>query len=505
MKEALDIIYNRILNRKKFFLYSFLFITFILTAEKKFIGVPKKAIIFTTLIVFPIILLWDKKKIENNVLVVTLIFGIIFSVITPVFEVWDEPAHFTRVEYISSGHLFLTNNKKDHFVSKDINKLEEISRYTSRKKAVLPNTFEVKLWDYKHDSEEEYQFRVPVTNAYGTVAYLPSLLGFNIGKLISNGNLGVMFYLGRIFNAIFYSLCAFLAVKLSKRWKHILAFFAMQPLLIYISGSFNQDAFSYGILLLAISFFFRMIQDVDEKVDNKDILFFILLCALMAFTKLPFIVFAGLVFFIPYRRFEDSKSYIMMLLGIVFVILVSGIWFIYYSKVEGLPPLADNVDSGEQINFILSNPKEFISLLFSSMFETITKYTQLSAFAWDRQGSEVLGLVNLVTIGIIMMFPMKKVDLVSRWTKFGIVFISLLVTILIYLSMYLTWTSVGDTHISGVQGRYFVGIIILLPVVLNSAKYLGNIKENKYTYLAPQVMAVILLIWSFASRVGVYY
>jgi uncharacterized membrane protein len=184
---------------------------------------------------------------------------------------------------------------------------------------------------------------------------------------------------------------------------------------------------------------------------------------------------------------------------------VSGIWFIYYSKVEGLPPLADNVDSGEQINFILSNPKEFISLLFSSMFETITKYTQLSAFAWDRQGSEVLGLVNLVTIGVIMMFPMKNVDLVSRWTKFGVVFISLLVTILIYLSMYLTWTSVGDTHISGVQGRYFVGIIILLPVVLNSAKYLGNIKENKYTYLTPQVMAVILLIWSFASRVGVYY
>lgn len=505
MNETLNTIYSRILNRKKFFIYSFLFITFILTAEKNFIGLPKKAIIFTTLIVFFVILFWDKKKIENNVLLVSLTFGFIFSVATPVFEVWDEPAHFTRVEYISSGHLFLTNNKEDHFVSKDVNKLEKISRYTSRKKAILPNTFEVSLWNYKHDKEEEYQFRVPVTNAYGTVAYLPSVLGFNIGKILSNGNLGIMFYLGRIFNTIFYSLCAFLAVKLSGRWKHIMAFFAMQPLLIYISGSINQDAFSYGVLLIIISLFFRMIQNVDETVDNKDVLFFILLCSLMAFTKLPFIVFAGLVFFIPFRRFQNTKSYIMMLVGIVFVILVSGIWFIYYSQIEGLPPLANNVDSGAQINFIISNPKEFISILFSSIFGTITRYTQLSAFAWDRQGSAVLGLINLISIGIIMMFPMKNVNLVSKWTKFGVVFISLLVTVLIYLSMYLTWTSAGASYISGVQGRYFVGIVILLPIVLNASKYLGNIQETKYTYLAPQVIAVLLIIWSFASRVGIYY
>jgi hypothetical protein len=35
MKKTLNTIYDRVVDRKKFFFYSFLFITFILTAEKK--------------------------------------------------------------------------------------------------------------------------------------------------------------------------------------------------------------------------------------------------------------------------------------------------------------------------------------------------------------------------------------------------------------------------------------------------------------------------------------
>lgn len=504
MNKFLDILNKKIFCRKKYYFIAFLFISIVMTAEKHFIGIPKKAILVMSFFVFMIIFFWSK-KIEKNVLMISLSFGILFSLCSPVFDPWDEPAHFTRVAYISEGHLFLTNNKDDHVVSKDVNHLERISRYKKRKTEVPPNTLKLKLWKEEHDSDKEKQFRVPVTNAYATVAYMPSLLGYKLGEVLSKGNLGVMFYLGRIFNSLFYSLCAFFAVKLAGKWNHIIAFFALQPLVIYISGSFNQDAFSYGLLLLIVSLFFKLIQEKEKKIGYKEVAIYTLLCSIMAYTKLPFIVLAGLIFFIPPKQFKNIKVYLLMLFGIIFVILISTIWFISYSKIEGLPPLSKNVDVSGQLSFIMSHPKEFIGILLTDIYETITKYSQLSSFAWDRYGSPVLALVNLIFIGIIFSFPMKDVEKVHLWTKFGVVIITGLITILIYLSMYLTWTDVGAKNIAGVQGRYFVGIVMLMPIVLNYSRYLGEIKENQRTVLMPQVMGLILLVWSIASRIGIYY
>lgn len=507
MEEVLKLLNERVWKRKKYYGFFFLFISFIITAEKNFVGIPKKAILVVSIITFVILFLWSE-KIEKNVLIITVSFGVLFSIMTPIYDVWDEPAHFTRVQYISEGHMFLTNNKEDHFTSKDVNKLDEMSKlpeFLVKKVDRMPNTLETKLWEYKHDRDTEYQNRVPVTNAYGTISYLPSALGYNIGKVVSNENLGVMFYLGRIFNVLFYSLCAYIAVKLARQWQYIIAFFAIQPMMIYASSSFNQDSFSYGLLLIIVSLFFRMIQNEDEKIDFKILLVYFLLCAVLAYTKLPYIALGGLPFFIPMKKYVNVNTYLSVYLGIIFVIITSVIWFVYYSKIEGLPPRAKNVDAIEQVNYILSNFKEFLSILFTNVYETINKYGQLATFAWDKKGSGTLALVNLISIGLIFGFPMKNIDKVSRWTKFGVVIITILISILIYLSMYLTWNDVGHPTILGVQGRYFVGIILLLPIILNFSKYFGEIKENHFTKNTPQFMCLILLIWSVASRIGVYY
>lgn len=498
-------IYKRFWLRKHYYMYAFIFISFILMAEKKFVGVPKKAILVVCFFVFLSIFFWNNKKIENNVFLLSLSFGFLFAVMSPIFDIWDEPAHMTRIEYISEGNLFLSNDKKTHIVSKDISFLEQKSRYTKRKTEILPNTLNSKLWTYKHNEEKEYQFRVPVTNAYGTISYIPSVVGYNIGKVISNNNLGVMFYLARIFNALFYSICAYIAVRISKNWKHIISFFALQPLAIYISGSLNQDAFSYGIILITCALFFNFIQSDKHELGFKQVNIYILICWLLAMTKLPYIVLAGLLFFIPYNYYKNKKVYIYMLFGIITVIFISFIWLTYYSKIEGLPPISKNVNSSGQIGYIINNIKKFLGVIFYNIYNVITKYGQLSSFAWDRQGSSVLGLVNLVFIGIILGFPIKGFEKISKWTKFGVCIISLIILFFVYLSMYLTWTDVGAPYISGVQGRYFFGVLLLTPIIFNYSKYVGKIEINRHTFLTPQIMSLILLVWSVASRVGIYY
>ncbi|KAF1304828.1 DUF2142 domain-containing protein [Enterococcus sp. JM9B] len=497
-----DIWIERVKKRLHLYIFTIIGTFFLFWLQKKFEYLPVKPALVIILVLIFIIFCWSDKA-EINVLLVTVPFGIIFSLISPVFEVWDEPAHFTRTAYISEGNLGLSNEKKEHYVTKDVENLVTISKYLTRREKILPNTFETNLFQYKHEVKKEYQFRVPVTNAYGTFSYIPSVIGYKVGNLLSKGNLGVMFYLGRIFNSLFYALCAYISVKISKKWKNFVSFFALQPMAIYISSSFNQDAISYGLILIVIALFLSMVSLENYELNWKYIASFGFLCALLAFTKLPYIVLAGLIFFIPFNKFKNKETYLVMLISILLVITISGIWFILYSRITGLETTR-NVDVAQQIQFIRNNTGEFLSTLFTSIFGTITKYTQLSAFAWDNQNINEIGLITLVSFGILLSYPLPEKN-ISKWTKLGIIIISMIILILIYLSMYLTWTEVGANYISGVQGRYFFGIIMILPIVFNVSKYIGDFKKNKYSDYILQSVMIFLIIWTIAGRIGIYY
>lgn len=494
---------SNLISRKKIIFFFLAELIILVSFEKSFEEFSlKKIIILSVAILATIIFLG--KKIHLNVFYIISVFGILFSLMSPIFEIWDEPAHFTRASYITEGHFGLSNDKKDHVVSNDIKKLEKISRYTTRREKVLPNFFETKLWNYEHDKDKSYEFRVPITNAYSFISYLPSTLGLTVGNIISNGNLGVMFYLGRIFNVIFYALCAMIAVKLAVKWNKVVAFFSLQPMIVYISSSFNQDAFNYGLLLIIFAYFVNLLQRKDKSINYKDVIIYSLLCILMAFTKLPYITLAGLLIFIPMKKFKTTAVFMSGFVGILSVIGFGIFWILSYSKIIGNVPSPD-VDMIKQLAFIMQNPVDFLQLLATSLFETINKYEQLSNFAWDRQFAPELALINFSLLLLPLIYPISDLEQISKLTKFGVILISLCTMSLIYLSMYLTWDSVGSDIITGVQGRYFFGILLLLPIYMNFSKHIGYIEEKKQESNFLVYVGMFLLVWAIAARVGVYY
>ncbi|WP_192986723.1 DUF2142 domain-containing protein [Carnobacterium mobile] len=502
------ILLNNLFARKNIIFFFFLELIVLVSFEKSFeeFSFKKIAILFTAILIMIIFL---GKKTHKNVFYIIATFGIMFSLMSPVFEIWDEPAHYTRAAYITEGHFGLSNEKKDHVVSDDIKVLEKVSRYTTRREKVLPNFFGTKLWNYTHEENKSYEFRVPITNAYSLLGYIPSSLGLFVGKIISNGNLGVMFYLGRIFNVLFYALCAMMAVKFALKWNKIVAFFSLQPMVIYISSSFNQDAFSYGLLLIIFGYFVNLLQKTEKSINFKNVLIYSGLCALMAFTKLPYITLAGLLIFIPKNKFKSTWTFMSGFVGILFVILTGIFWLLSYSKIIGNVPEPD-VNMVEQLVYIMNNPQKTVQLVLTNLFGTINKYEQLSNFAWDRQYAPELALVNLSLLLMPLIYPIKRFKEIPKITKIGVFLVSLVTMTLIYLSMYLSWDSVGSDIITGVQGRYFFGVLLFAPIFMNFSSYIGysGIEDNKAVEQENNLLVyigVFLLIWAIAARVGVYY
>lgn len=66
--------------------------------------------------------------------------------------------------------------------------------------------------------------------------------------------------------------------------------------------------------------------------------------------------------------------------------------------------------------------------------------------------------------------------------------------------MYLSWTGVGSTGIAGVQGRYFVPLLILASVLFTTEKACATEKNH-----IVDLTVIILMLSAMLISLGVYY
>ncbi len=468
------------------------------------------------LIIFLVSLLaifFMKKKIEWACLAIILSFGSFFTIISPVFDVLDEPAHYARAQHISEGNFFLENAEGTLAFSKDYQYLTKLTGYNgmNRLNPTL-NFFDSNLFERKHDETKQIETKIKATRTYGSLMYFPSAAGIYLGKIISNGNLGVMFYLGRFLNLLMYALMAFFAIKFAGNWKLLLGFFSIQHLPIYISASFSQDAFFYGLSLLIFSKFIQLF-DKEEKINLKDIAVMTIYAVLMVFTKLPYISLIGLLVFIPFKRYKNKAVYFTNFLAIIIVLITAILWLTYYSTMEATD-LPSSVDQAAQLTFIFNHPGKFAASLLHAILDSLLKYKQYFTFGWSFHYSEYAYFVSIAMLGaMLFMYPMKLRHQINGWFKLAVGGVSLAIIVVTNIILYLTFTGVGESAINGVQGRYFYGILILLPFALNIVDriYVKETLENndtvnltEFTFIILSV-SILLLVWMASLRIGIYY
>lgn len=431
----------------------------------QFNPIPKKLIILV-FILAAISILMIKEKIEVGVFYCIIIMGGVFSFVTPVLDTPDEPAHLARTFYVAEGHFGMTDNPENLKISKDY---QEINQRTKQ-------TWHNDLKNVKHSKEKEIQEYITPTSTYSFLGYVPQALGLIVAKVLSL-NLYWTFYLGRIFNLIVYALLAFLAVKKAKYFKQMFALIAVFPMSIYIAASFNQDAFANGVILLACSYLINMLFGT-KKIPPKDIWIFALLCLVIISSKLPYVLLAGMLLFIEPKKYLNKKTYLTALILLGILVLGTLLWYLYYS---GIKPVhrSDLVNPSEQLIFMKNNVVTSIRVLLSSLVDSVNLFQMNFNFGWLKYFSvHVCLLYTAFFGGMCFFFPFKR-GKISTFNKAGLVLVILGIMVLISLSQYLTWTPVGQLKVIGVQGRYFIGLLVLVPIITNNSQLFYNTESLK--------------------------
>ena len=381
-------------------------------------------------------------------LVVALVFGITFALITPVFQVNDEGDHYLKVNHLSQGQVFVEQSKV--FIS-----------------------------------------------LYSPVPYLIPTLAVLIGKLLGLSALTI-FYMGRLANLFVYILIIFLAIKYTPIQKWVFFLLALMPMALYEAASFSSDGFNIAISFLLIAYILKLAFD-DEitAISRNQFLFVFILGLMLALSKEIYILSLLLFLIIPKHKFV-SRNFKYTWFFIIFVFSISSalLWGLI---VKGMyVPLTPNVNPQEQISFILTHLISFIWIFLGTISNNLLFYltTFVGSFEWD--GTNLLSPLpqSLVLLYIMILFLVALTDKTEVKMNLNQKLLSMVVFLLGFVSIfvleYLTWNDVGNSFINGVYGRYFIPIAPLLFL----AVYNNRIRDFKEKNILVPIFIVIMLFIS---------
>lgn len=433
-----------------------------------------------------------KIQVEKIFLFLYIMISLFSFLAIPIFNTPDEVNHFYRIYEISKGHL-ISDTKE---VQKDGEEYTVVGREFPE--GLCPGaltTRDVSLWDIRHhwndrlNESEKVFYEFPNTALYAPHSYIPQAVGVAVADIFTDFPV-IMAYAGRVMNCAVIGLLTVLAIRLAPFGKNLIAMIALLPMSLQAANSLSADGLALAVVLLFTSYILFLRYKKKGVIGKKEIAVLYTLIVFLCCCKIVYVPFCLLLFAIPIERFKSRKSFFLhvVIAGCAIVILTFG-WLAIASSFLGGIKADVNVDTAEQLKYILIHPLRFCATFFRTL-----------EIAWMDYFMQMLGdQMGWLTIQIppFIVFPFAFILAADvfldndtegysfkRPIRALMVGTSVFIFFLIFVTLYGQWTPVGQRWIEGIQGRYFIPL--LYPLLLGikpqrqAARNGGYVPWNSY-------------------------
>lgn len=477
---------NEFLKDKKYILFSlfmiifnilFLNYTFIMNdkdlAGKKYIALLIGSIILEIGILWAFKSSYKKEPLEKTFLKLIIPIGIIYTLIIPVGLSPDERNHFLRAYEITEGDLITPNKKNGTLKPVSVDKMFTFAKghnYQNIRKNV-----------FKKNNHVNKKYTYFNTALYNFVCYIPQSIGIFIGRFLDLPIL-VIAYLGRIFNFLVAVLMIYLAIKIIPSYKKVIFAISMLPMSLEELTSLAPDALTISSIILLLACVLYLKYNVKTQMSKKQEILILLLTILVSLCKIVYLPICLLLILIPKERFKSKKVKLIKIgIAAAIVVVINLIWLKIASRY--LIEFQEGVNTSKQVKFILSNPFNYIQVIFNTIFANFDFYL-FTAFgsrleALDVYVPTIYIITSIGLFNVLIFMDSHTTRKLEKWEKYLIAFIIFATVILIFTSLYVQWTKVGSKIIMGLQGRYFLPLAVLLPVLFNTNTKNANVTKNE--------------------------
>lgn len=435
-------------------------------------------------------------SLEKLFVLIALFFGILFVFILPPFQSVDEGMHFFRTYQISEGKFISQNiegavgDEIPASLSKFYEMYVPFIRNIDKKTGIS---------DIKRDllfplnKEEKVFTRFTNTSLYSPVCYISQLPGVIAGK-IAGLSLGGLYYLGRISNLISYCLLVFFALRITPFFKCPMFLLALMPMSLSLAGAYTCDVAVLGLNFLWMAVILK-VMTLPQKVtfSNKWVIILAVLGLLISLSK-SYILLLPLIFLLPPKFFNTKKDYFISTLGIL-ALAIAGLAFWSFC-IRGLSLDMNNsfANSAMQMEFIKSHPFAYIFVLIKTFFVKTPRLliTMIGVLGWQ---DTKLDWITYIAYPVLMYFAVCADNFdfkPERWQKILIWIVLIAGTIITYTSLYIMWSPVGNSVILGLNGKYFIPLMLPLCLIFKNS-------IAKYDYDKVKLAIIIAVILILAS------
>lgn len=426
-------------------------------------------------------------KIEKIFLVFALVIGSVFVLAMPTGRAPDEASHFYRIYEILEGHIVSEIDVDGQTIGSN----EPSNIMIVEKFAANNNTTYEDILNHLNDSKNnEQKFMSTSAQGYSPISYTPQLIGMGIGKVL---NLPFLFstYIAKFSNLFFCVLILYFCIKKIPILKNIIFLLAFLPISMQSMCSLSADGVIFVSAVALICFILYSIYSRKTPFTKRHFFATLILCTLITTSKIAYLPLCLLLFAIPKERFGDIRKKLFWISGIsIATIAIYIIWYLV------TPPLVSITDSTAQISFIIHNPLNYLSIIIhtiasSSINETLFFFS--GAFGgyleWLNITPSLVYIIAIYTVFVLLCQKASQSAHTTKGLKLLSIFTLLTTVIAIFTAMFVTWTGVGEAVIRGVQGRYFLPLLLLIPICFLSVSKTKNqkpsikkIPQNYYLY-----------------------
>ncbi|MCB1049113.1 MAG: DUF2142 domain-containing protein [Acidobacteria bacterium] len=409
-------------------------------------------------------------------------FLLVYSLLVPPWQVPDEPIHFVRAWMFSCGRF------RADLSSQGFRGTEVPIELTATLDCFLfpingrPEAkVDARLWwrafveGKKTEGACFYRFHNPML--YGPTVYLPQIIAIWLCRLFSPSLVFLLWCcrLSTLCVAAFLIRAALLKAEATGLdWFFLIV--AGMPMTLTQLASCSADA-------LTISLAFYWISDCWacrlRTLTGRDRLRLSVLASALLLGKMGY-VFLPLFAAICWRPWLSRQALgsFVSYLGAVF--LPSLLWA-FWVHVDYFPSRhfdAVWIQPAEQWTFLFQHPQVFCVAVWRALFQYGGTYGMgiVGVLGWLETPlpKVVYGLFGLMLGWSIL----RGSDLsLSRFERGGIAFLLVGSIGYLFLATYLTWNPVGNIILEGIQGRYFIPLLPLMPAFFPKTK-LGKYMDD---------------------------
>lgn len=235
--------------------------------------------------------IFAKNGFERVILILLILWGVVYSVLLPTWQVPDEYAHYKMIADAVDNPGLLEKLTDDVGISLQYSTKVD---YEALKNAMT------KAPDYSRSEV------MPDGISFSVIKHLPATVGMYIGILIGLPTFWV-FQLCELFSLLFYAFICYKALCILPVNKEVMAMIMLLPIALQQGASVSYDSVLIPLCIYLISYFMYL-KYTKNEIATLDVGIVLVLWALITYLKMPYTLLILLVFTLPLDKY-DIKIY----------------------------------------------------------------------------------------------------------------------------------------------------------------------------------------------------